>query len=104
MNGLDLVSIIVLFVGVMAGIVSVMAEVLKMWTWFDRRVPTALTVIVLSLILCPAALAALAAWYKVVIEWYMVFASFIAAWIVALVSMNGWDKLAEIADRTIRKR
>ena len=46
------VSQIVLFIGVMAFIVSIITEALKKWTWFDQKVPTALTVIILSLILC----------------------------------------------------
>ena len=39
------VSQIVLFIGVMAFIVSIITEALKKWTWFDKKVPTALTVI-----------------------------------------------------------
>ena len=38
------VSLIVLFIGVMAFIVSIITEALKKWTWFDKKVPTALTV------------------------------------------------------------
>ena len=41
------VSQIVLFIGVMAFIVSIITEALKKWTWFDKKVPTALTVIIL---------------------------------------------------------
>ena len=42
------VSQIVLFIGVMAFIVSIITEALKKWTWFDKKVPTALTVIILG--------------------------------------------------------
>jgi len=62
-------------------------------------VPTALTVIILSLILCPVCLLGLAAYYGVAIEWFMVFASFIAAFIVALVSMDGWESVTELAEK-----
>ena len=79
------VSQIVLFIGVMAFIVS-------------------LTVIILSLILCPVCLLGLAAYYGVAIEWFMVFASFIAAFIVALVSMDGWERVTELAEKLIRKK
>ena len=65
------VSQIVLFIGVMAFIVSIITEALKKWTWFDKKVPTALTVIILSLILCPVCLLGLAAYYGVAIEWFM---------------------------------
>ena len=94
------VSQIVLFIGVMAFIVSIITEALKKWTWFDKKVPTALTVI----ILCPVCLLGLAAYYGVAIEWFMVFASFIAAFIVALVSMDGWERVTELAEKLIRKK
>lgn len=90
------------FVGAMAFIVSVVTEALKKWEWFDEKVPTALTVIILSLILCPLSMLALAAYYGVVITWFMVFASFIAAFIVALVAMDGWERVTELKDRLIR--
>ena len=98
------VSQIIVFIGVMAFIVSVITEALKKWTWFDKKVPTALTVILLSLILCPVCLLGLAAYYGVAIEWFMVFASFIAAFIVALVSMDGWERVTELAEKLIRKQ
>lgn len=97
------VSQIVTFIGVMAFIVSVITEVLKKWTWFDTKVPTALTVIILSLILCPVSMLGLASYYGAVIEWFMVFASFITAFLVAMVSMDGWERVTELAQRLIRK-
>lgn len=98
------VSQIIVFVGVMAFIVSCITETLKKWTWFDDKVPTALTVIILSLTLCPAGMLGMAAYYGVPIEHFMVFASFIAAFIVALVSMDGWERVTELAERLIRKK
>ena len=97
------VSQIIVFVGVMAFIVSCITETLKKWTWFDDKVPTALTVIILSLNLCPAGMLGMAAYYGVPVEHFMVFASFIAAFIVALVSMDGWERVTELAERLIRK-
>lgn len=95
-------SQVVLFVGVLAFVVSVITEALKKWTWFDEKVPTALVVIGLSLILCPAAMIGLMSYYGNPIEWYMVFASFIAAFIVALVSMDGWERVTELARKLIK--
>ena len=92
------------FVGVMAFLVSCITETMKKWTWFDEKVPTALTVIVLSLILCPISMLGMAAYYGVPIDHFMVFTSFIAAFIVALVSMDGWERVTELAERFIRKR
>ena len=44
-----------------------------------------------SLLLCPLA---------VVIVWYYVFASFIAAFIVYLVATGGWERVVEMWQRT----
>ena len=54
----------VMFVGVMAFLVSCITEVLKHITWLDKHVPTAAVVIVLSLVLCPVGFAGLAKYYR----------------------------------------
>ena len=86
-------------IGVMAFIVSVVTQVIKSWPGLDR-LPTAAVVIALSLLLCPASFVALMAWQKQPITWYMMFACMIAAFIVALVSMDGWERIKEIWERT----
>ena len=86
-------------IGVMAFIVSVITQVIKSWPGLEK-LPTAAVVIVLSLILCPAAFMALMAWQKQPITWYMVFACMIAAFVVALVAMDGWERIKEIWERT----
>lgn len=91
----------VMFIGVMAFFVSCITEVLKHITWLDKHVPTAAVVIVLSLVLCPVGFAGLAKYYKIALDWFMVFASFIAAFIVALVSMDGWEKFYELKERFV---
>ncbi len=97
------VSMAVMFIGIMAFIVSAVAEAVKQVRWLERNVPTALTVIVLSLVLCPICMVAAMRYMGQPIEWYMVFASFIAAFIVALVAMSGWEKVTELANRAIPK-
>ena len=89
-------------IGVMAFLVSVITQVIKSWPGLDK-LPTAAVVIVLSLILCPAAFMALMAWQKQPITWYMVFACMIAAFVVALVAMDGWERIKEIWERTAYK-
>ena len=39
-------------------------------------------------------------YFRIVITWYMVFGAFIAAFVVALVAMGGWEKVREIWNRT----
>ena len=89
-------------IGVMAFIVSVITQVIKSGPGLEK-LPTAAVVIVLSLILCPAAFMALMAWQKQPITWYMVFACMIAAFVVALVAMDGWERIKEIWERTAYK-
>lgn len=96
-------SKLIMLVGVMAFLVSIVTQVLKQIPGLENRVPTQITVIVTSLILCPAAMVAMASYYNVPVDWSMIFASFIAAFIVALVAMDGWERVTELADRLIKK-
>lgn len=86
-------------IGILAAVVSIITQVTKEIA-FLNRIPTSLQVLVLSLILCPVALVAACQYLKIVITWYMVFGSFIAAFVVALVAMGGWEKVREIWNRT----
>lgn len=93
------VSYLMIAIGVMAFLVSVITQVIKSLPTLNK-LPTAVVVIALSLILCPAAFVAVMSWQKQPIEWYMVFACMIAAFIVALVAMGGWEKVSDIWSRT----
>ena len=93
------VSYLLIAIGAMAFIVSIITQVIKTWPKLDT-LPTSAVVIVLSLVLCPAAFIAMMSWLNHPIEWYMIFACFLAAFVVALVAMDGWERLKEIWDRT----
>lgn len=93
------ISYLLVAIGVMAFVVSTVTQVVKSWPGLDK-LPTSVVVIVLSLVLCPVTFVALMAWMDREITWYMVFACMIGAFIVALVAMDGWERLKEIWDRT----
>ena len=96
------VSYVLIAIGVMAFLVSAVTQVIKSWPGLDK-LPTSAVVIVLSLVLCPACFVALMYWAGRPIEWYMIFACMIAAFIVALVAMGGWERVSEIWQRTAYK-
>lgn len=93
------VAYLVAAIGVMAFAVSVITQVIKEIPGL-KNIPTSVVVVVLSLVLCPVALVALLTWQGQAITWYMIFACMIAAFVVALVSMDGWERVAEIWRRT----
>lgn len=85
-------------IGVLAFAVSIVVQVIKEMPGLTK-LPTSIVALAASLILCPLAMIGLCAYYKIVITWYYVMASFLAAFIVYLVSTGGWEKVKEIWDR-----
>ena len=85
--------------GVLAFMVSIVVQVIKELPKLNK-IPTSIVVLVTSLILCPVAVVVMCTYYKIVITWYYIFASFLAAFIVYLVATGGWEKVKDIWDRT----
>ena len=86
-------------IGGLAFLVSIIVQVIKELPGL-KNIPTSIVALAASLVLCPVALAVLCTYYKMVITWYYVFASFIAAFVVYLVATGGWEKVKSIWDRT----
>lgn len=86
-------------IGVLAFFVAVIVQVIKELPWL-RDVQTSVVALAVSLLLCPLAVVIACQYYKIVIVWYYVFASFIAAFIVYLVATGGWERVAEMWRRT----
>ena len=96
-------SYLFIAIGVMAFLVSVVTQVIKEMPGL-KNLPTSMIVIILSLVICPLAMLALLEYLKQPVTWYMVFACMLAAFVVALVSMDGWERLKEIWNRTGYKK
>lgn len=96
---LQYVTYALMAVGVLAFIVSVITQVIKEMPYL-KNIQTNAVAMVVSLIVCPVAVIIACQYFKIVILWYYVFASFIAAFIVYLVSTGGWEKISEMWNST----
>ena len=86
-------------VGILAFFVSVVVQVIKEIPIL-KKIQTNVVALAVSLILTPVVVVVLCIYYGIVIEWYYVFASFLAAFIVYLVSTGGWERITEIWNRS----
>ena len=86
-------------VGILAFFVSVVVQVIKEIPIL-KKIQTNVVALAVSLLLTPVAVVVLCIYYGIVIEWYYVFASFLAAFIVYLVSTGGWERITEIWNRS----
>ena len=93
------VSYILIAIGAMAFLVSAITQLIKELPGL-KAIPTAVLVFVLAMVLCPASFLALMAWLRHPVEWYMMFACMMAAFIVALIALDGWERVKSIWDRT----
>ena len=83
----------------MAFLVSMITQVVKDLPRLTQ-IPTSVVALCVSLILCTVAVVIACQYFKIVIEWYYIFASFVAAFIVYLVATGGWERVTEIWQRT----
>lgn len=86
-------------VGGLAFLVSMITQVIKEMP-FLRNLPTNVVALAVSMILCPLTVIIACQYFKIVILWYYIFASFIAAFMVYLVSTGGWERVTEMWNRT----
>lgn len=89
------IETIILAIGVLAFCVSVITEVFK-GVGLLAKIPTDALVLVLSLALTITAFIAYMQYSQQAILWYMVLAAIMAGFLVAFVSMYGWQKLTEL--------
>lgn len=93
------ITLLLSAIGVLAFFVSIITQVIKEMPFF-KRLQTNVVALAVSLVLCPVSVFILCQYYKITIEWYYIFASFIAAFIVYLVSTGGWEKVSEMWKRS----
>ena len=96
---MQLLTYLLIAIGCAAFLVSVITQVIKDMP-FLKKIQTNVVALVVSLIICPIAVIIACQYFKIVITWYYIFGSFIAAFIVYLVSTGGWDKVSEMWNRT----
>ena len=101
-NMTTVLSLLITFIGICAFLTSIVTEAFKCIEILDR-LPTKLLCYIVALVLTTPVYCAMMAYLNQPIEWFMVFASFLSSFVVAKVSMNGWDDVTEIAQRLIGK-
>jgi hypothetical protein len=100
---MEAVTYVLIAIGITAFIVSIITQAVKEMP-FLKKIPTNVVVLILALILCPVEVIVLCQYFKIVIVWYYIFASFIASFIVYLVSTGGWERVTELWKKTKYKK
>lgn len=86
-------------IGALAFLVSIITQVIKEMPGL-KNIQTNAVALVIALILCPLAVVILCIYLQMMIMWYYIVGSVIAAFIVYLVATGGWEKVAEMWRRT----
>lgn len=86
-------------IGGLAFLVAVVVQVIKELPWL-MKIQTSVVALAVSMILCPLVVIIACQYFKIVIVWYYIFASFIAAFVVYLVATGGWERVTGIWERT----
>lgn len=92
-------TLILAVIGILAFLVSVVTQVFK-GVGFLSMIPTDALVLVLSIGITVSAFVAYMQYIHMTILWYMILAAIMAGFIVAFVSMFGWEKITELWKRT----
>lgn len=100
---MELLTYLLIAIGGLAFLVSAITQAIKEMPWL-KKFQTNVVALAIALILCPAAVVIACQYFKIVIEWYYIFASFIAAFIVYLVSTGGWERVSAMWKRTKYKK
>lgn len=97
------VTYLMIAIGVLAFVTSMITQVIKEMPVLSKW-PTNAVALVIAMILCPVSVVIACQYFTMVITWYYVFASFIAAFIVYLVATGGWERVHELWERAKYKK
>lgn len=93
------VTYLLMAIGVLAFLTSVITQVIKEMPGL-KKIQTNAVALVVALILCQLAVVILCIYFSIQIIWYYIVGAMIAAFIVYLVATGGWEKVAEMWQRT----
>ena len=93
------VTYLLMAIGVLAFLTSVITQVIKEMPGL-KKIQTNAVALVVALILCPLSVVILCIYFSIQIIWYYIVGAMIAAFIVYLVATGGWEKVAEMWQRT----
>lgn len=91
-------AVILTIIGAMATFVTIVTEFTKTWGFLDR-IPTSLQVLAVSMLVSVLSVVIYVQMQKAEMVWYYIVGAIVLGWIVAYVSMYGWEKLTEMWGR-----
>ncbi len=91
-------AVILTIIGAMATFVTIVTEFTKSWGFLDR-IPTSLQVLAVSMLVSVLSVVIYVQMQEAEMVWYYIVGAIVLGWIVAYVSMYGWEKLTEMWGR-----
>lgn len=98
MLSMDIITIIITTIGILAFVTSVVTEITKSLPGICR-IPTVLQVLITSVIFTVIASLFLIDHYNIRFVWYYPIAAVIGGFIVAFISLYGWEKITEVYNK-----
>ena len=91
-------AVILTIIGILATFVTIVTEFTKTWGFLDR-IPTSLQVLAVSMLVSVLSVVIYIQMQEAEMIWYYIVGAIVLGWIVAYVSMYGWEKLTEMWGR-----
>lgn len=96
------IPILTAIIGVACVIVSTIVQMTKSWGAL-KNFPTQAWTIIVSVLVCVPSYFAYASYEGIPITWYFVFGTIVLSFIVAYITINGWDSFAALVKRFYKK-